>query len=702
MKTFNVRQCDSIEELTNGVAMSQALYQIAPEFFNHAWLSKIKPDATNWGLRANNLRKVYQGIKDYFEMNDDDMNSTGDIDVNSLAKECNVESLIGFLQLILYCAVNCDQKEEYVGRIMKLEENVQHDVMKALQDLNAKAEAAKPQDADSNDKIKKEIEYLKSRLAEYETKCRKLDTQVTELQEDKRSLEDELSSVKDRFNKTPNWEDPSSPANMKIRTLQNQVEKLEEDAFKFEMQRDEFKTKSETLEKQLSEKVEKLNILTDETLRMKDELDILRNNQHKMAKYEASIESYKNKLKELSDLKNQNKELEEKNADYMENSLELENELRKAQSYKNQLEGYKTQVHDIQTKIIDETKRADKAEFELKRVSERINLVSNERDRLKSERDSLKETIEELNCAQVQQTVLSQNPPPDNLSHISQISNSDSFCHDSGNQDSIMDPNSDLPLVGLPLAIKERLRRLEQENKMLKVSVKEGEEKELIASQLEDANKRVNELENDVRTANKTICELQCEVNDMKYAQERETTHSDKDFSVLKNELKSERTKNKDLNEKITELQSKIEERESEVTAKPEEVQSLKDVVQDQQAQIQSMESRYQMYLEKCRNYIIQIDGKNRPQNNEVALLKKQLEEKNKLIEFIEKGNEKNREVREFEEKAVASAWYNLSLQLHKETATERLSNAVIGQSFLARQRNTCTRKSLQSLQNPR
>lgn len=28
MKTFNVRQCETVEELTNGVAMSQALYQM--------------------------------------------------------------------------------------------------------------------------------------------------------------------------------------------------------------------------------------------------------------------------------------------------------------------------------------------------------------------------------------------------------------------------------------------------------------------------------------------------------------------------------------------------------------------------------------------------------------------------------------------------------------------------------------------------
>lgn len=124
---------------------------------------------------------------------------------------------------------------------------------------------------------------------------------MTELQEDKRSLEDELTNIKESRDKTRNWEDPSyvlpynqpleiliyntffrSPANMKIKALQNQTEKLEEDAFKLEMQRDEYKLKSESLEKQLSEKVEKVNAYSEEILRTKDELDILRNNQHKL------------------------------------------------------------------------------------------------------------------------------------------------------------------------------------------------------------------------------------------------------------------------------------------------------------------------------------------------------------------------------------------------------------------------------------
>ena len=40
------------------------------------------------------------------------------------------------LQLILGCAVNCDSKQEYIERIMAMEESVQHGVMKAIQEVS--------------------------------------------------------------------------------------------------------------------------------------------------------------------------------------------------------------------------------------------------------------------------------------------------------------------------------------------------------------------------------------------------------------------------------------------------------------------------------------------------------------------------------------------------------------------------------------
>ena len=40
------------------------------------------------------------------------------------------------LQLILGCAVNCEEKQQYIQVIMGMEEDVQHMVMQAIQEVN--------------------------------------------------------------------------------------------------------------------------------------------------------------------------------------------------------------------------------------------------------------------------------------------------------------------------------------------------------------------------------------------------------------------------------------------------------------------------------------------------------------------------------------------------------------------------------------
>jgi len=62
-----------------------------------------------------------------------------DVD-NVVAERADKRELGRMLQLVLGCAVNCDDKHEYIRRIMNMEEAVQHDVMKAIQEVYTLAE----------------------------------------------------------------------------------------------------------------------------------------------------------------------------------------------------------------------------------------------------------------------------------------------------------------------------------------------------------------------------------------------------------------------------------------------------------------------------------------------------------------------------------------------------------------------------------
>lgn len=73
-------------------------------------------------------------------------------------------------------------------------------------------------------------------------------------------------------------------------------------------------------------------------------LSVGRSCSDRAVKLEASVETYRKKLEDLSDLRRQVKTLEEKNMTYMQNTVSLEEELRKANAARTQLETYKRQV----------------------------------------------------------------------------------------------------------------------------------------------------------------------------------------------------------------------------------------------------------------------------------------------------------------------------------------------------------------------
>lgn len=66
-------------------------------------------------------------------------------------------------------------------------------------------------------------------------------------------------------------------------------------------------------------------------------MDVLRETADKVGKYEATIDSYKRKLEELSDLKRQCKILEDKNAGNLQVIMDYEEELKRQGAWKSQV-----------------------------------------------------------------------------------------------------------------------------------------------------------------------------------------------------------------------------------------------------------------------------------------------------------------------------------------------------------------------------
>ncbi|CAO2588139.1 Protein Hook homolog 1 [Lemmus lemmus] len=695
LQTFKTASpCQDVKQLTNGVTMAQVLHQIDVAWFNESWLSRIKDDVgDNWRIKASNLKKVLHGITSYYhEFLGQQISEELIPDLNQITECSDPVELGRLLQLILGCAVNCERKQEHIKNIMTLEESVQHVVMTAIQELMSKEIVSSPAGdtvGELEQQLKSALEELQEAIAEKEElkqRCQELDMQVTALQDEKNSLVSENEMMNEKLDQLDgSFDDPNTMVARKYFHAQLQLEQLQEENYRLEAAKDDYRVHCEELEKQLIEfqhRNDELTSLAEETRALKDEIDVLRATSDKANKLESTVEVYRQKLQDLNDLRKQVKSLQETNMMYMHNTVSLEDELKKANAARAQLETYKRQVQDLHTKLSLESKRADTLAFEMKRLEEKHEALLKEKERLIEQRDTLKETNEELRCSQAQQDHLNQ----------ADVSATKSY--------------ENLAAEIMPVEYREVFIRLQHENKMLRLQQEgtENERIEQLQQQLEQKHRKMNELETEQRLSKERIGELQQQIEDLQKSLQEQGSKTEGE-SVSKRVLTCSREKLTEVHEELQKKQELIEDLQPDISQNAQKISELEAALQKKEEDMKAMEERYKMYLEKARNVIKTLDPKLNPASAEIMLLRKQLAEKERRIEILE-SECKVAKFRDYEEKLIVSAWYNKSLAFQKLGMESRLMSGTgackdtgVGapaRSFLAQQRHiTSTRRNL-------
>uniref|UniRef100_A0A671QA23 Protein Hook homolog 2-like n=1 Tax=Sinocyclocheilus anshuiensis TaxID=1608454 RepID=A0A671QA23_9TELE len=355
LQTFQVPSCVSKHELTSGVAIAHVLNKIDSSWFNETWLSRIKEDGgTNWRLKVSNLKKILQSMMEYYhDVLGQQVSDEHVPDVCLIGEMGDVTELGRLLQLVLGCAVSCDQKQEHIQQIMTLEEQVQHVVMTAIQELLTKGpvETGTPETYGDFDSQSRKYYFLSEETddRDYTHRCRELQKQVSVLMEEKSSLQVELQSLRERLNRCETPDVSSTITNKKLLLLQSQMEQLQEENYRLDSSRDDLRVRADVLEREVTDlqlRNEELTSLAQEAQSLKDEMDILRHSSDRVSRLEAMVETYKRKLEDLGDLRRQVRLLEERNHVYMQRTCELEEELRRANAIRSQLDTYKRQVKE--------------------------------------------------------------------------------------------------------------------------------------------------------------------------------------------------------------------------------------------------------------------------------------------------------------------------------------------------------------------
>uniref|UniRef100_A0A8C1ANQ6 Calponin-homology (CH) domain-containing protein n=1 Tax=Cyprinus carpio carpio TaxID=630221 RepID=A0A8C1ANQ6_CYPCA len=698
LQSFQVPSCASKHELTSGVAIAHVLNKIDSSWFNETWLSRIKEDGgTNWRLKVSNLKKILQSMMEYYhDVLGQQVCDEHVPDVCLIGEMGDVTELGRLLQLVLGCAVSCDQKQEHIQQIMTLEESVQHVVMAAIQELLTKepVEAGTPETFGDFDSQSRKYYFLSEETdnRDYTHRCRELQQQVSVLMEEKSSLQVELQSLRERLNHSETPDVSSTITNKKLLLLQSQMEQLQEESYRLESSRDDLRVRADVLEREVTDlqlRNEELTSLAQEAQSLKDEMDILRHSSARVSRLEAMVETYKRKLEDLGDLRRQVRLLEERNHVYMQRTCELEEEQRRANTIRSQLDTYKRQAHEMSTKHSAEAMKAEKWQFEYKNLNDKYETLLKEREKLICERDTLRETTEELRCAQVQQQCLT-----------------DSLSADSGAVGS-------LAAEIMPTELRDTVVRLQQENKTLCVQEESYRHRlEDLQTQLEDSQRSQNTLETQNRLSQQQISELSAQVEELQRAlQEQDSKTEDPASSshvvlmlcvcvcvcLIREKLHEAHSDLQRKREVIDDLEPHVD---SNMAKK---IDELQEILKKKDEDMRRMEERYKRYVEKARTVIKTLDPKQKSSAPpaEVQVLKNQLTEKDRKIQHLEHDFERTRSRHEQEEKLIISAWYNMGMALHQKVAGERSGpGSAPAQSFLAQQRQwTQARRGLSRLQ---
>ncbi|KAH8281412.1 hypothetical protein KR054_000328 [Drosophila jambulina] len=663
-KTLNLNAPHSdAESLADGVALAQALNQFAPESFTDSWLSKIKASAvgSNWRLRMSNLKKVTQSVYDYYsEVLNYSLSDFAKPDLQRIAEKCDLSELERLLQLVLGCAVNCAKKQSYITEIMCLEEELQANIMRALQELESTRTASSPEGGVVTSLSRSSISgMLDSKAVQEERdamaqKCFETEKKMLLLIDEKTNLQQELQKLQQEFarleqHSTVIGDDgvslgPVQTGSVRYNELRRQLDLLKEELIQSEGAREDLKLKAQQQDTDLLHmqmRIDELMKSSAEVTTLKDELDVLRESNDKLKICEAQLDTYKKKLEDYNDLKKQVKILEERSADYVQQNAQFEEEAKRYANTKGQVELFKKEIQDLHAKLDNESSKNVKLEFDNKNLEGKNLALQRAKDSLLKERDNLRETVDELKCGQ-----LSSNSALTGTTVSRELQ---------------------------PSAAVEKLQRLEAENKALR----EGQGGQTALAQLlDDANKRCENLRDQLKTANERILSLShASQSDDPILKESEFGKQIKQLMELNEQktlqLEESVTQGTSLQCKVTQLETSLAAREQEILA---------------------YDAKYRKCVEKAKEVIKSIDPRI------ASALDASVLEKS-AAEVAEEEPKPKMSV--MEEQLMTSAFYRLGVNAQRDAIDSKLAMLMgSGQTFLARQRQSAPRKSLSAMKS--
>lgn len=420
----------SLEELGDGVALFEALSEIAPDHFDPTTIARGLGD--NWALKSSNLRKLCRNLETYFHDilgKDADFEAVGS-SISSISRHSDRDGIITLVELVAAATVQCEDKDVFIGRIMNMKPESQLEMkgiiessLARLSDYDDEEDMGDASDEDNemvfddhDDDIPSAPDATSSPISNisggklFSPADGSMDMDgfdfsgsvevMKERDELRRALQDARRELAAHKSQAAILADDTESAQRKLRAL---AEDLQERLARREEELKEAEDEVTKSRRALEDAEATATELGEKNALLADDLDVANAKATQLRKAEATVVAYRKKLEGVGVMNQQMTDLEDQAATYLRQIMDLENDVKKVPTLQKSVEELQAQVSKLEKDKIfmDETLKSkmneiDKLKGSVSAADSAKKMYEEELTELRAQHDGANEAGEDL------------------------------------------------------------------------------------------------------------------------------------------------------------------------------------------------------------------------------------------------------------------------------------------------------------------
>jgi len=442
---------EELSDLGDGVVLFEALSEIAPDYFDPTTIARHLGD--NWALKASNLRKLLRNLESYYHEELEKDAEFSEINVNTIARSAHPEQISDLVELVAAAAVTCEEKGEYISRIMNMSPESQL-IMKGV--LQSSLARLSDFDVEEEEGDENELVFGQDESGVADDSYQEDDTPKSLFganhlnnsnQEDlEQSLADARRELLNAKTQAAQFAEDSEKSQTKLRSV---VDDLQDRLMKRQDELIQLEEDLQTTTSELDDTKTSLAEARELQSQYADDLEVANAKAQQLHKAEATVLAYKKKLEGVGVMNQHMTDLEDQAANYLRQIMDLEAEVKKSTA----LQKTVTELQEKCGRL--EKENSDKASS----TKSSVNEIAELKRELSAALNAKKVYEEELSDLRAQQENVGVDLPSDGLS---------------------LDPNN----APASAEQREKMMRLEIENKKLQEELEKMSLTETVGSSL--------------------------------------------------------------------------------------------------------------------------------------------------------------------------------------------------------------------------